>query len=165
MQLDLKKSQLGPVAFMKDFWSGEVADDGDVYEPVIETLEVLTPQINTSKADQEVQLRVSITDRGVGMNFDNPQIKIDLMLKNSINHSTKSINSTRIPCSVASKSGNANSGQYLLRCVVPARFPRGEFIVPEVSVTDNSLRSNTLFLDETTSPEASKRFPIKLRNG
>lgn len=165
MQLDMKKSQWAPVSFMKDFWSGEVADDGDVYEPVVETLEVLTPKINTSKADQVVQLRVSITDRGVGMNFDNPQIKIDLMLKNSINNSTKSINSTRIPCAVVSKSGNANSGQYVLRCVVPARFPRGEFIVPEVSVTDGSVRSNTLFLDETTSPEASKRFPISLRNG
>jgi hypothetical protein len=56
-------------------------------------------------------------------------------------------------------------GEYVLRCTVPARFPRGEFIVDEVVVSDASIRVNTLFYDSVSTPEARIKFPIKLRNG
>lgn len=153
------------ISFYKDFWSGNSTDDGDTSAPVIQKIEVLTKQINTSTADQVVRLRMSITDQGVGLDFNKPDIRLLLSLKNTINNSTQTINGQLISCSVVSGTGNANAGQYDMECVVPAHFPRGEFVVSEVSVVDASVRGNTLFFDETTTPEASKKYPIELRNG
>jgi hypothetical protein len=163
--VQLSKAKQSELFFKKDFWSGDFADDGDTSEPVVESFVLSPARINTSRANQTVEVRLRISDKGVGLNHESPRIDVRLSLSNPSVAGTGSTNSQKIRCPLFSKSGNGNMGEYVLRCTVPARFPRGEFIVDEVVVSDASIRVNTLFYDSVSTPEARIKFPIKLRNG
>jgi hypothetical protein len=161
----LSKAKQSELFFKKDFWSGDFADDGDSSEPVVESFVLSPARINTSRVNQTVEVRLKVSDKGVGLNFDSPRIEVRLALSNPSVAGTGSTNSQKISCPLFSKSGNGNMGEYVLRCTVPARFPRGEFIVDQILISDASIRVNTLSYDSVSTPEARIKFPIKLRNG
>lgn len=122
-------------------------DDLDTYQPVIASVTVLTPKIDTGSALQSARFRVRVKDRGLGLDIANPSVYLSIWTRLEQNQ--------QIVCTKSNVVGTSLDFTVDFACEIPAHYRQGKLYVSYLSAIDISRRHN-----DTTIAIPDSEFPV-----